>query len=112
MSIHLKIFATIVTVILLSACGEEAEKKPEPAVASEGEMIFKKNCKVCHAQGINGAPIIGNTAMWSDRVTKGIPTLVEHATQGFGLMPAKGGNTELPDTDVEKAVKFMVSQVQ
>jgi len=30
-----------------------------------GEEIVKQNCKVCHAQGLNGAPIIGNaTCRW------------------------------------------------
>lgn len=95
----------------LTACGDEDEK-PAPEVASPGEQIWKANCKVCHAQGINGAPILGNKAMWGPRLEQGEATLVEHAINGFGLMPAKGGKADLPDSDVKLAVQFMVSKVQ
>lgn len=95
---------------LTVGCGEK--EPPAPPPPSEGELIWTKNCKVCHAQGLNGAPIIGNAAMWSKRVPQGLPTLIEHAINGYGLMPAKGGNADLPDADVAKAVEYMVSKVQ
>ena len=100
----------IICLLSSVACGKE----PQPVVAevSEGELIFNKNCKACHALGINGAPILGNKAMWEKRVTQGIPVLVEHASNGHGLMPAKGGNMELSETDIEKAIRFMVSKIQ
>lgn len=93
----------------LIACGKS--EPPEPPKPSAGELVYTKNCKVCHAQGLNGAPILGNKAMWGPRIPQGLPTLVEHATQGYGLMPAKGGNTELADADVALAVEYMVSKV-
>ncbi len=108
--LHLKKFSMIGCLILLTACGEE--EKVEAPVVSAGEQIFNKNCKVCHAQGINGAPILGNKAMWGPRVGQGIPTLTEHAINGFGLMPAKGGKKDLSDSDVQLAVAFMVSKAQ
>ena len=104
-------FVLLATALGMSACS----KKEEPAVAAAshpGEAIFTKNCKVCHAQGINGAPILGNQAMWSKRTGQGEAVLVQHAISGYGLMPAKGGNTDLPDEDVAKAVSFMLSKVQ
>ncbi|MCM2680087.1 c-type cytochrome [Echinimonas agarilytica] len=90
----------------LCACSEEP---PEP---SQGELIVKGTCKVCHAQGINGAPIIGNKKMWGPRLGQGIPVLVEHASNGYGLMPAKGGNDALTKEEITAAVEYMVSQVQ
>lgn len=96
--------------LLTSACSKkEADKTTQ---VSPGEEIVKKNCKVCHAQGINGAPIIGNAKMWAPRIEKSIDELTSNATNGFGLMPAKGGNTELSDEDIRLAVEFMVSQVK
>lgn len=81
------------------------------ALPSPGEQVFTQNCKVCHAQGINGAPIFGNKKMWAPRVEKGIPALIQHAMNGFGLMPAKGGNESLTEEDITGAVTFMVSKV-
>lgn len=100
-------FLLMLLALTAVACSER--KPPEP---SAGELVFIKNCKVCHAQGLNGAPILGNRAMWKDRITQGIPVLVEHATNGYGLMPAKGGNVELPDSEVIKAVEYMASKVK
>ncbi len=97
---------------LLGACNDgktsSASEDPPP---TPGEITYTKNCKVCHAQGINGAPILGNTAMWGPRLKKGEAALVANALGGFGLMPAKGGKTELQNDEVKGAVKFMVSQV-
>lgn len=99
------IFASALTV----ACSKE---EPKQVTAHPGEAIFKKNCKVCHAQGINGAPILGNQAMWGKRTAKGEEQLIANAISGYGLMPAKGGNTELPDSDVELVVQYMLSQLE
>ncbi len=94
-------------VVLLVACAER-----EPPAPSVGELVFSKTCKACHAAGLNGAPIFGNQKMWAKRLPQGIPTLVEHATNGFGLMPAKGGNTALTDEEIAAAVNYMVDQVR
>lgn len=106
---------TISGVILVSSLFGCAEKEVEPKVDPklvEGEQIVKANCKVCHAQGINGAPVIGNTKMWAKRKQQPLETLVEHASNGFGLMPAKGGNTELTEEQITLAIQYMLSQVQ
>ncbi|MBR9909112.1 MAG: cytochrome c5 family protein [Gammaproteobacteria bacterium] len=98
--------------LLLVGCGEDAEKAEAVQQLALGEELYKKNCKVCHAQGLNGAPIVGNKKMWGPRAEQGLETLVEHATNGFGLMPAKGGKTELADSDISAVVKYMLSQIQ
>lgn len=87
----------------------ESEEDKKIALGAE---IVQNTCKVCHAQGISGAPIIGNKKMWGTRIEQGIPTLVEHASNGFGLMPAKGGNTALSTAEIEAAVAYMVSKVK
>lgn len=97
-------------VVGLSACGN---KEAEPAATpTAGEQVFVQNCRVCHAQGLNGAPIIGNKIQWRDRIGKGQTTLTENAINGFGLMPAKGGNTDLPDEQVAEAVSYMMARAQ
>lgn len=111
------LFMFIPAVVFSLGCSKhEAAESPalspvlSPALA-QGEAVFKRTCKVCHAQGINGAPIIGNANMWKERVKQGIPTLAEHAANGYGLMPAKGGNTELTTEEITAAVTYMVEQL-
>lgn len=77
-----------------------------------GETIFDASCKVCHMQAINGAPILGNQKMWASRKDQGLDVLVEHATNGYGLMPAKGGSTHLTDKEIRAAIKFMLSKLE
>ncbi len=77
-----------------------------------GEEIGKGTCKVCHASGINGAPILGNKKMWAPRATQDLETLVSHASEGFGLMPAKGGNESLTDDQLRQAIKYMLYRLE
>ncbi len=109
--ISTKGYLFIVSIIGLQGCGERSQAPPlTNTVASKGELIVKENCKVCHAQGINGAPILGNKKMWSSRLPKGVETLARNAISGVGLMPPKGGKTELSDDEVLLAVEYMVSK--
>lgn len=83
------------------------------ATVERGAEIWKENCILCHGTGNFGAPKITGSKFWAHRIEKGLPTLVSHAINGFlsetgGSMPAKGGNDELSDADVEAAVRFMV----
>lgn len=98
----------------LSGCSKEEptnSKELSPALA-EGKKIVEANCFVCHAQGINGAPIIGNMKMWGKRLPQGIDTLVDHAINGYaGMMPPKGGNPDLTDEQIRLAVSYMVNQL-
>ena len=77
-----------------------------------GEEIVKNNCKVCHAQGINGAPVIGNKKMWAPRIEKGRVALVSNAINGVGLMPPKGGQTHVTDEEIDLAVGYFLSQLE
>ena len=90
---------------MLSACA-----KTDPDIAA-GEAVFNQTCKVCHAAGINGAPIVGNKKMWQARADQGLDTLVTHAKEGFGLMPASGGNPSLTDEQIRQAVKYLLSRL-
>ena len=94
-------------VLLLLGSVAACSEKP-----NVGEQIVNSVCVVCHAQGINGAPIIGNKKMWSKRLPQGEDVLIEHAINGYELMPAKGGSTDLSDEEIAAAVRYMMSQVE
>ncbi len=92
--------------IVIAGCTSEQQQ-----ILVQGEAVYSSTCKVCHAQGINGAPILGNNKMWVKRAEQGLPVLVQHASQGYGLMPAKGGNDTLSNQDINHAVQFMLSKL-
>lgn len=98
-------FVSALAVSLLSGCGGGKEAE----LLAQGKLTYDGTCKVCHAQGLNGAPILGNKKMWASRATQGEDVLVTHAMNGFGLMPAKGGKEQLTEAEIRPAVKYMLS---
>lgn len=83
-----------------------AEKSAEPLT---GEQVYQKLCMSCHGAGLAGAPKKGDNAAWAPRIAQGEETLFKHALEGFNAMPAKGGNPDLSDLEVERAVVFMAN---
>lgn len=71
---------------------------------------------MCHGTGAGGAPLFKSKEEWAPRIAQGKEVLYGHALKGFsgakGVMPAKGGNTSLPDEDVTAGVDYMVSQAK
>jgi cytochrome c5 len=77
-------------------------------VPTTGEQAFTQVCSACHAQGINGAPKIGDRAAWGPRIAQGKQTLYSSVIAGKGNMPPRGGTT-WPDAAIRMAVDYMVS---
>lgn len=86
------------------------------AVPKSGKELFESVCTSCHGTGLAGAPKAGDKAAWSARIAEGKPALYQHALNGFsgkaGVMPAKGGRTDLPDDLVKQGVDYLVSLAQ
>jgi cytochrome c5 len=87
-----------------------AAAAPQPAAASAnaGEALFKQTCATCHATGIAGAPKLGDKAAWAPRVAQGMPVLMQHAMQGKGAMPPKGGSSA-SEAEIHATVEYMVN---
>lgn len=94
----------------------KAETESAGADTAQGKQVYDKACFACHAQGIAGAPKVGDKAAWEPRIAKGMDTLVNHAINGFqgeaGVMPPKGGFMNLTDEEVTAAVAYMVAESQ
>ncbi|NSM11003.1 cytochrome c5 family protein [Moraxella bovoculi] len=83
-----------------------------PAVEGEarpGDQLYKAICATCHDAGLVGAPKVGNAGDWGSRIGKGKATLYDHAINGFGAMPARGG-ADISDDEVKNAVDYMIEQ--
>ena len=79
-----------------------------------GEETYKTVCAACHAQGIAGAPKIGDKAAWAPHIKEGLATLAKNAINGIqspkGVMPPRGGNPTLSDWEVTAAVVHIANQ--
>jgi cytochrome c5 len=88
---------------------EEGEVVVE-VVAEGGERIYQQACQMCHEAGVAGSPMTGDAAAWADRIAKGRDMLVSNAIEGIGVMPPKGGQSQLSDEDVALAVDFLIQR--
>jgi cytochrome c5 len=76
-----------------------------------GEQIYQAVCKTCHEAGLAGAPKIGDKAAWAPRIKQGVNQLYAHAISGTAKgMPAKGGNPDLADVEVQRGVVYMANR--
>jgi cytochrome c5 len=80
-----------------------------PRAALSGEQVYGQVCKTCHEAGLAGAHKFGDKAAWSKVIAQGEKLTFEHAINGIRAMPAKGGNPDLSDTEVQAAVVHMVN---
>ena len=90
---------------------QEDESGAVVEVAIEGgELIYQQACQMCHEAGVAGSPMTGDAAAWTVRMEQGRDKLVSNAIGGIGVMPPKGGQSQLSDEEVASAVDFMIQQ--
>ena len=93
----------------VSDAGYSFKDASAPKVLQTGEAVFKSVCIACHGAGVAGAPKFGEIAAWAPRIKQGADTVIGHAIHGLNAMPAKGGNADLDDIEVARAVVYMVN---
>ena len=86
------------------------DSEPEVLAADAGAKLYGSNCQVCHAAGLLDAPKYGDTAAWTDRLTKDKETLYMHSAKGFNKMPAQAVNG-VTEAQVKAAVDYMLASV-
>ena len=95
---------------MLGACSQSKEPSYEVAQATLSQ--YANTCEGCHGEGTGGAPKMGDTADWKQRVAKGMSKVRENAIVGYegstGIMPAKGGYIALTDEEVNAIVDYMI----
>ncbi len=90
------------TVVLAEATG--------PKGMMTGEQVYDGTCKTCHETGLAGAPKIGDKAAWAKIIAQGEAATFGHAIDGIRAMPPRGGNSNLTDDEVKRAVAFMAGK--
>jgi cytochrome c5 len=95
----------------LKPVGEVVISDPNaPKVEKTGQQVVEAVCSACHATGALNAPKIGDAAKWKPLIAEGHEHLTEMAIKGVRAMPPKGGNPDLSDTEVARAVAYMANQ--
>jgi cytochrome c5 len=82
-----------------------------PALAQEksGAEVYEAVCSECHGSGKHDAPRLGDRKRWGKLVREGLDDLVPAALRGLRKMPALGGNPQLSDLEVARAVVYMAN---
>jgi len=101
MHIHGRLTVALAVLSLMATHSLAAEKT--------GQEVVEQTCATCHVSGKDGAPKIGDVAAWTQHSKKGLAKLAESAISGIGKMPAHGGQPNLSDLEISRAVAFMVS---
>jgi len=80
-----------------------------PTGNQTGEQVYQTVCKTCHEAGLAGAPKFGDKAAWAPRIKTGVDALYSSAIKGKNAMPPKGGNADLTDAELQRAVVYMAN---
>jgi cytochrome c5 len=95
-------------------CGAESPSyKSETRVynLAHGRVVFTNKCMRCHEGGRKGAPVFGDAADWAERLEQPLNTMIGHAINGHGRMPARG-DQDISDQDVAAAVAYVVDRTR
>lgn len=76
----------------------------------DGKTVVETACAACHATGAMNAPKIGDKAAWGKLTGRGLDALTASAIKGVRQMPARGGNPDIGDIEIARAVAYMANQ--
>lgn len=80
-----------------------------PHVDRTGEQVYNEVCSSCHGSGALGSPKYKDAGAWGKRNGQGYDILLTHALKGFNKMPARGGEPDLTDLEVARAMVYMTN---
>jgi cytochrome c5 len=107
MPARLASLAAILAVVGWIAPGSAAAQQ---TTERSGKQVVDEVCAACHATGVRGAPKIGNKKAWAKLASRGLAGLTQSALQGIRQMPSHGGNPQLSDVEIQRAITYMVNQ--
>ena len=81
-----------------------------PKIEKGGKEIVDTTCAACHVTGVLNAPKIGDKAAWAKLIAQKPDTIIADTIKGIRQMPPRGGNPDLTDTEVARAVVYMANQ--
>jgi len=76
----------------------------------DGKTVVETVCAACHVSGALNAPKIGDNAAWAKLTSRNLEALTTSAIKGVRQMPARGGNPDVTDVEIARAIAYMVNQ--
>jgi cytochrome c5 len=112
-----EVHAAVVHMANASGASWKAPAPTAPAAAATagsatertGQQVVEASCGKCHATGTGGAPKVGDRNAWIQRAKRGLDAVYASALKGHAGMPARGGMAELSDSEVKRAVEYMLN---
>ena len=104
------VVAAIVALAMLISPDRALAQSGEQSGKQSGKEVVAATCSACHATGAHGAPKIGDKKAWGKLASQSLTGLTQVALTGIRKMPSHGGNPALTDTEIERAITYMVNQ--
>lgn len=76
---------------------------------ANGVNIYNENCAVCHNEGKQGAPKMGDKQVWSALIAKNMDVLIGNTLDSKNH-PKNGGCKQCTTNEVIEAIKYILSQ--
>ena len=114
MGIECRLLTVFCSALAIVNCSSTLETVVEPSLYLERESLdaallgkWTRSCALCHVNGEAGAPIVGDTESWAERLTKGEEALIESVIQGINSMPPLGYCMSCETDDFRSMIRFM-----
>tara|TARA_R110002072_G_scaffold4650_1_gene32151 strand:- start:8216 stop:8605 length:390 start_codon:yes stop_codon:yes gene_type:complete len=70
--------------------------------------IYNSSCVACHGSGVLGAPKLGDAAVWTAKLEKGLDVLTANAISGINAMPPRGTCASCSDEEIKQTIQYMI----
>ncbi|MBI4190463.1 MAG: cytochrome c5 family protein [Betaproteobacteria bacterium] len=100
----------LIAVVLATVAPGVAQAAQAPGSERSGKEVVDAVCIRCHGPGTSGAPKIGDKVAWGKLASEGLSSLTEIALKGIRQMPPHGADFTLTDTEIERAITYLVNQ--
>ncbi len=85
-------------------------ERMKPLTLTDGKRIYAENCSVCHTNGKDNAPKLGDMTAWKPIVDTGFVEAYLNVTTGKSGHPVRGNCDKCTDGELKAAIKYMVNQ--
>lgn len=121
---RLKKLAVLLLTLAICACSSSAQQRRTAQSAStimpfandvaDAAVMGKwaRSCALCHVSGEAGAPIVGDSADWRQRLEQGEESILRRVLEGYNSMPPLGYCMSCEVKDFRAMIGFMAGTNQ
>jgi cytochrome c5 len=120
MSSILKPCVIIVSLVVVTSCGDPAPADTLEAKIARAEALlpsdprlaekYGRSCRTCHVNPESGAPLTGDAHAWNTRFARGASEIASHTRDGIRAMPPRGQCFDCSEDDLWRLTLFMAQR--